>query len=135
MFIPRFGINGAACASVLAYVVSILLTARIGRRYFAMPMPPRSLIQVLLATALMGLVLWPLRSHHGFAALSVQCAIGALVYAAVLIGQDFLNLRTSLAGKFRLDSESAPQALHLSAASIAAADVEEIGQPRVLSPE
>jgi len=101
VFIPRWGINGAACASVIAYVVSIVVTAGVGRRYFAMPMPLRPLLQVLLATAVMTLVLWPLRFYQGVAAFPLQWALSVAIYAIALIAQDFLELRTALVRRLR----------------------------------
>ena len=62
--IPRFGINGSAVASVLAYVASIALTAAIGRRYFVLPFPVGSAGRVLLAGGAMALLLYPLRGFH-----------------------------------------------------------------------
>jgi O-antigen/teichoic acid export membrane protein len=95
-FVPRLGINGAAMASVLAYIVSISMTAIIGRRYFSLPMPLRPLLQVILATAAMALVLYPLRQYRGLGALTAQSALGAAAYLTILVGQNFLDLRTSL---------------------------------------
>lgn len=125
IFIPRFGINGAACASVIAYIVSIILTASIGRRYFAMPMPLRPLAQVLLATAIMTLVLWPLRSYRGVAAFPMQWAVSITVYVTVLMAQNFLDLRTSLIDVLRRHYPVQP-ILSLSPAAVVAGESPEI---------
>ena len=122
VFIPHFGINGAAVASVIAYIVSIVLTAVIGRRHFALPMPLRPLAQVVVATAVMTLCVWPLRSHRGLLALSLQGTIGACVYAIVLVSQNFLDLRTALLRK----RNSAPARLDESA--LLAPEVEIVGR-------
>jgi len=127
MFIRHFGINGAACASVIAYIVSIVLTAMIGRRYFAMPMPLRPLAQVLLAAAVMALVLWPLRAYRGFAAFPLQFAISVAVYLTALFAQDFLDLRTSLLRKWRQHFRVPERSLPLSPAAMVAAEMQEIG--------
>ena len=92
--IRRFGINGAAAASVVAYLVSMVLTAAYGRRHFALPFPTRQFLQVLLASVLMAGVLYPMRGHRGAAALAAQLAAGMVVYGAVLSAFDFLDLRT-----------------------------------------
>jgi O-antigen/teichoic acid export membrane protein len=94
--IPRYGINGAAGASVLAYAVSIVVTAAFGRRYFAVPFPPRTVAQVTIGGAAMAAVLWPLRGHLAPVALAGQVVLGAAVYGAVLLSLNFLHLRDYL---------------------------------------
>ncbi len=94
--IPRWGINGAAVASVLAYLVSIALTVIVGRRHFKVPLPLWTAAQVLTAGAVMAVVLYPLRSHVGRTAVCGSIVLGACVYAAVLIGCNFMGLRDAL---------------------------------------
>lgn len=91
--IPRFGINGAAAASVLAYVVSIALTILVGRRHFVLPFPMDALAHVLLASGAMAIVLWPLREYRGAFAMSAQLGIAMLIYGGVLFSFDFLGTR------------------------------------------
>jgi len=95
VMIRRFGINGSAVASVLAYVLSIVLTAVVGRRYLALPVPVRPLLQTLAAAGTMGLALYPLRHRLGPVALATQIAAGAAVYGAALFALDFLGVRTA----------------------------------------
>lgn len=97
--IRHFGINGAACASVLAYVLAIVLTAVVGRRYFELPMPSRPLLQTLAAAGAMALALYPFRTHVSRAALVVQIAAGMGVYGAVLFALDFQRVRTTWLAK------------------------------------
>jgi O-antigen/teichoic acid export membrane protein len=99
VMIPRWGINGAAVASVLAYAVSIMVTAWIGRRYFELPFPPRPCAQVLLAGGAMGLVLFPCRQQVHPLAVTAQIVAGALVYGGVLVACNFLDLRAPLLRK------------------------------------
>jgi O-antigen/teichoic acid export membrane protein len=100
--IPRWGINGAAGGSVVAYVVAISLTIVVGRRHVALPLPAGPAARVLLAGAIMGAMLYPVRQHLGPAALAVQIAGGALVYGAVLLATDFLGFRTQWTARRRL---------------------------------
>ena len=99
--IPALGINGAALASVLAYVVSLGLTAAVGRRYFVLPMPMRATGQVVLAGLVMGLVLWPFRDRQGAFALAAQISGGAVLYAGMLFATNFLGLREHAWKKYR----------------------------------
>ena len=93
--IPRWGINGAAAASVVAYVAAIVLTVVVGRRHVALPLPAGAAARVLLAAGVMALLLAPVRHYVGAAALGAQVAGGAAVYAGVLLATDFMGLRTN----------------------------------------
>jgi len=97
--VPRWGINGAAGASVLAYLVAIALTVAIGRRHVALPLPARAAATVCLGGGVMGVVLYPLRGYVGPAAVAAQVAGGALVYGFILLACDFLGSRSSLTSR------------------------------------
>jgi O-antigen/teichoic acid export membrane protein len=94
--VPRWGINGAAGASVLAFLVAIALTVAIGRRHVALPLPARTSGIVLLGASAMGALLYPLRAYVGPAAVAAQVAAGAMVYGATLLACDFMGCRTQL---------------------------------------
>jgi O-antigen/teichoic acid export membrane protein len=97
--IRRFGINGSAMASVLAYVFAIVLTAVVGRHYMALPIPIGPLLQTLAAAAAMALVLYPVRNRVSHAALAMEIAVGMGVYGAGLFALDFLGVRRTILGK------------------------------------
>ena len=99
--IPRWGIHGAAGASVAAYAAAIALTVVIGRRHIALPLPASAAAKVSLAGGVMALLLYPLRNHVGPAALAGQVAAGAAVYGAVLVATDFMGARTALLARRR----------------------------------
>ena len=99
--IPAYGINGAAGASVLAYVVSIALTASVGRRHFVLPFPARACGQVTLAAGVMALLLYPLRDYRSPPAFATQVAGGAAVYGAVLFALQLFGARDGAARKWR----------------------------------
>ena len=107
--IPRWGINGAAGASVIAYVAAIAMTVVVGRRHVELPVPRGAAARVFLAAALMGVLLYPLRRHVGPAALAAQVLAGALVYAAALAATDFMGLRSGLFPRRRVGREGLPQ--------------------------
>ena len=116
--IPRYGINGAAGASVLAYLISIVLTAWLGRRHFVLPFPIQPCAQVMAAGGMMALLLYPMRGDHRAVAVVLQIVAGAMVYGGVLIAFNFLDLRDMLVKKW-----NAPQAI-----------VAEGGSPRAAAP-
>lgn len=100
--IPRYGINGAAAASVIALTISILLTAVVGRRCFPLPFPFARASQIATATLLMALALYPLRSYRGGLALTVQVGVGVGVYGFTLVAFNLAAVRAFLAGKLSL---------------------------------
>jgi O-antigen/teichoic acid export membrane protein len=94
--IPRWGLNGAAGASVAAYLIAIGLTIAVGRRHVRLPVDGGACLAVLVAGSVMGLLLYPVRDRVGPAAVAAQVAGGAVVYGAVLLGFDFMQLRSQL---------------------------------------
>lgn len=99
--IPRWGIEGAAVTSGVTYLLTMVLTIVFGRRQFKMPFPWTAFGQVLVACAAMSVVLMPFRAHQTLPAVTLQIAAGAATYAAVLIGSNFMNLRTVFAARLR----------------------------------
>ncbi len=97
--IPRFGINGSAVASVLAYLVSIALTIYFGRRYFVLPFPFDACVRVLAASLVMGALLLLVRDHRTPFAVMAQIAAGGAVYGMVLVATNFLELRDTVQRK------------------------------------
>jgi len=91
--IPLLGINGAALASALAYVVSIAITAYVGRRHFKLPFPGGAVLQVLGATTAMALLLYPLRDFRRPLAVAAEIAAGASLYGLILVSSNFFGLR------------------------------------------
>jgi O-antigen/teichoic acid export membrane protein len=90
LLIPRFGILGAAYATVIAYFTAIIGSWLLGRTVFAVPVPLREWSLIGLATGFMALVLIGFRSimHVGLAPLIAQVALGvtAFVLAVFLFG-------------------------------------------------
>jgi O-antigen/teichoic acid export membrane protein len=99
--IPRWGIEGAAGASAVAYVAAIAMTVVIGRGHFAVPLPAGDAARVLLAAGVMGMLLVPVRQYVGPAALVAQVAGGAVVYGAVLLATDFMGTRSQWTSRRR----------------------------------
>ncbi len=91
--IPAWGLNGAIVASIAAYVLAIVATVWIGRRYLVMPFPFGDAARVALACIVMAVALYPFRWTLGAAALGVQIALGAGIYGTMLMGLDFMELR------------------------------------------
>jgi O-antigen/teichoic acid export membrane protein len=93
--VRHYGINGAAMSSVLAYILSIVLTAVVGRRFLSLPLPMGPLLQTAAAALAMGLVIAPFRHHISPVALGAQIMAGIAVYGVLLLAFDFLGMRTA----------------------------------------
>ena len=106
--VPRWGINGAAGASVVAFLAAIALTIAIGRRHVALPVPAGPAAAVLLAAGAMGLLLYPLRDYLSPVALAGQVAGGAMAYGIVLFACNFMGARTHLTARITRERPAAP---------------------------
>jgi O-antigen/teichoic acid export membrane protein len=122
VMIRPFGVLGAAGASVIAYVISMVLTAAYGRRHFALPFPVKDFVRIVAGSAAMAALLWALRDHRGPIALAVQVGLGAGVYGAVLVGVNFLDSRTFVSHRLGRRGRAATTTPgDLNAATVAAA--------------
>ena len=96
LWIPRFGLLGAAWATLLAYGVGLVLGWWLGRRVFPLPMLPVDALKPVGAALAMALALWPCRTWLGPLALAVQVGLGLLVYAGALALLDLAFGRSRL---------------------------------------
>lgn len=86
--IPTMGIVGAVYSTVAANVVAILLSWWLGRSSFRIPLPDRTMLPILVATALMLGALLLVRHWTGPLALVGQVAIGVIVFGLGLLAVD-----------------------------------------------
>lgn len=81
VFIPAFGLVGAALATVLVYALALVVCAMMGRRHFALPLPWADWIKAGSATALMAAaVLMVPDLPAAWQTLLAQASVGAGVY-------------------------------------------------------
>lgn len=93
VLIPRMGVTGAAAASLAASAVGLAHGWLAARRVMRMPIAFRDALKILTAAGAMALFLWPFYGRSGILALLIEIGGGALVYGAVLLGLDAMNLR------------------------------------------
>ncbi len=93
LWIPRFGILGAAYSTVVSYAVAIALSWAVGRSVLKMPIPWRIVVQVLLCCAVMASSLLLLGDGHGLSSLVLRVAIGGLTYVVALAALNVGGIR------------------------------------------
>jgi len=100
--IPIHGLSGAVWATLTAYGIGLVLSFVVARRSFPLPLPVKVFGQSAFACALMaGAVLALPDAVDNLAdvlELLVKAAVGALVYAAVVLSLNAANCRTLLKG-------------------------------------
>ena len=84
LWIPRFGIIGAAYATVTAYALGLFLSYILGRSIFKLPLPVGDVAKIAVATLGMTLALVPVVSLRGVWILAGQVAWGAVVFGILL---------------------------------------------------
>jgi O-antigen/teichoic acid export membrane protein len=96
IWIPRFGLLGAAWATVLAFGLALVLGWWLGRRVFPLPTLPANALKPVGAALVMAMALWPCRAWIGPLALAAQVGLGLLVYVLALSLLDLTFGRGSL---------------------------------------
>lgn len=101
LFIPAFGLVGAAYATLISYGVALTLSALLGQRLFPISLITSDSFKVLLSGAVMVLCLWPLREATGTLALVEQVLWGAAVYTVSVFLLNVANVRGMVFAKRR----------------------------------
>jgi len=88
LFVPRYGYVAAAATTLVCYAVLLCLIIWFSRRLFVWRFPYRSLFKVVVASAVMGVVVYYVEHVLTFSPvlrLLACISVGALVYAAALL--------------------------------------------------
>ena len=96
VLIPRFGLMGAAAATVTGYFVGVVASLLISRRVTAMPIPWPDVFKCSLCAAVMAVVVVCLPSLGGIIELMMDAFIGACVYGALAFATNAGGLRDLL---------------------------------------
>jgi O-antigen/teichoic acid export membrane protein len=84
VLIPRFGIVGAAWATLASFVLCAAVSWLAGRRVLKLPIPWRTVARTSLASGLMAAVVLTLPVTGGVGELALKSAVGALVYGLAM---------------------------------------------------
>lgn len=93
IFVPRFGLMGAAWATAASFAVGLVTTWLIGRRVMALPIPWESLVRCAVATGVMALAVSRLPSIGGVGELVLDASVGGGVYAAAALTLNAAGVR------------------------------------------
>lgn len=97
LWIPAYGLMGAVYATVCAYVLGLVISIALGRRYYPLPLPVKATVQIIAACAAMAAVvlLAPIPgTWSDVVQLLVKAAIGGVVYGAASVSLNTANCRT-----------------------------------------
>jgi O-antigen/teichoic acid export membrane protein len=96
IFIPPFGIKGSAYASIIAYIVAIIMSWTIGKKAFPLTFPGQNVAKLFIAAFVMAITLYPLYNLNGIAWMFLKVIIGGLVYVIAVYVLNVANCRTLL---------------------------------------
>ena len=100
--IPRFGILGAAMATVTSFTVIVICSFIAGRRLYALPFPIIGGVKVAVACLLLVFILWPVAGQPLSLILVLRMIGGLALYVLALILLDVAGTRTLVHGLLRL---------------------------------
>ncbi|MBH0156828.1 polysaccharide biosynthesis protein [Fictibacillus sp. 5RED26] len=96
LLIPQFGIKGSAYASIIAYIVAIMMSWSIGKKAFPLTFPGRNVTKLFIATFGMALCLYPLYNVNGVLWMFFKVGIGGIVYGLLVYVLNVANCRSLL---------------------------------------
>lgn len=99
VLIPRWGMIGAAWATLAAFGAGMLLSFVLGRRIYPMPIPLRSWSRIGVATGVMALAVSPSwLGDGGVVEVVGRVLVGVLVYGGCAVLLDICGIRAALTG-------------------------------------
>lgn len=94
IFIPEFGIIGAAYSTVIAYALSIVISwFLVNIQIHRLPFPLLDFMKTISATVVMALCLWPFRENLGIFSIFFQLILGGFVFGTLTLLLNTYNVR------------------------------------------
>jgi len=93
LLIPRFGLIGAALATVAAYALIMTGSLLVGRRLYPLPFSMIALWKILSACAALVLILWPVSDSTEVPLVILHGLAGAIAYAMIVCSLDVAQSR------------------------------------------
>lgn len=92
LFIPEYGIIGAAVATVISSFLGGLLTYIYGRKLYKLPLPWNDIFKIIMSSLVMFISLYVLGDETGWGWLVLQVFLGALVYFICIMSFNVANV-------------------------------------------
>lgn len=102
LLIPRWGIEGAAIATLAAYALMVLLATRLGRRTIAIRPDSRRILVFVMAAAVMYGLLSRIDLNDDLQTLLARILAGVLIYSSLVISLDRQSRALALQAVARL---------------------------------
>ena len=99
--IPKLGMQGAAIATLLSFMVSLTLGVIFGRRVFPIPFPAKDVAKIIGASVAMGLCLFLLKDLRGWLWLVAQLSSGLGVFLTAVLVLDIGGARAFIRDKYQ----------------------------------
>jgi O-antigen/teichoic acid export membrane protein len=93
LLIPRFGLVGAALATVAAYALIVAGSLLVGRRLYTLPFAASTFWKILIACSALALILWPVRDSTDQPLVILHGFVGAVAYSIIVCGLDVAQSR------------------------------------------
>ena len=93
LLIPRFGLIGAALATVAAYALIMTGSLLVGRRLYPLPFSMIALWKILSACAALVLILWPVSDSAEVPLVILHGLAGAIASAMIVCSLDVAQSR------------------------------------------
>ena len=109
IWIPKYGLLGAVYATLIAYGLGLILTLAIGRRYYPLPLPFKTLGKICFACLLMAgsVLIVPISpALPDILEILVKAVIGGTVYGVFSLVLNIANCRTLVADILQKFSKS-----------------------------
>ena len=84
ILIPKFGITGAAVATLISYGSQTVMTLLVSRRYMKFSISPLFVLKCLIASSIMTLVIWLIHPESIITVLT-SIVLGVVLYFVVLV--------------------------------------------------
>jgi O-antigen/teichoic acid export membrane protein len=96
VFIPRWGAVGAACATLVSFLLALSLSAFLGRRLIKVHFELADVIKIIAGGAIMAAVLVAVPTHHTWWSLVLLISLGASVYLCSMLVLNPLSIRARI---------------------------------------
>ncbi|MGM0843746.1 MAG: oligosaccharide flippase family protein [Bacillota bacterium] len=99
ILIPRMGIEGAAVATIVAYLVAVILSWILVKIKMEVPFPFVNFVKIIVAVLVMSAVLWPVKDAVGIGMAIIQVLLGGVVYVLMALLLNIEGIRNIVAGR------------------------------------